>query len=174
MSATSSERDAVTDLYADHHGWLQGWLRRRLGCRHDAADVAHDTFVRIIRARNAADIREPRDYLATIAKGLLVDLFRRRALERAYLDVVASLPPAHVPSTEERALMMEALVEVDAMLAGLPAKVREAFILSQLEGLTYAQIAVRLGVTLRTVNHYMVKALESSYLVVAARERGAS
>ena len=45
--------------------------------------------------------------------------------------------------------------------------VRQAFILSQLEGLTYAQIAARLQVTVRTVNNYMLKALEHCYLIVA-------
>ncbi|MBN9474037.1 MAG: RNA polymerase subunit sigma [Bordetella sp. SCN 67-23] len=171
MPATSPREDALSSLYASHHGWLQGWLRRRLGCRFDAADIAHDTFVRVLKACNAADIREPRDYLATIAKGLVVDFYRRAALERAYLDVLASLPQAHQPSVEERALVMEALAQVDAMLSGLPARVRQAFIMSQLEGLTYAEIAAQLDVTVRTVNNYMVKALERCYLAVAAQER---
>ena len=30
-------------LYADHHGWLSGWLRSRVGCSHTAADLAQDT-----------------------------------------------------------------------------------------------------------------------------------
>ncbi|WP_269147395.1 sigma factor, partial [Herbaspirillum lusitanum] len=35
-------------FYSSHHGWLFGWLRKKLGCTHNAADVAQDTFVRII------------------------------------------------------------------------------------------------------------------------------
>ncbi|MDD3484875.1 sigma factor, partial [Azovibrio restrictus] len=38
--------DPLTRLYRDHHGWLQGWLRRRLGNAHEAADLAQDTFLR--------------------------------------------------------------------------------------------------------------------------------
>ncbi|MCP2821025.1 RNA polymerase subunit sigma-24, partial [Salmonella enterica subsp. enterica serovar Typhimurium] len=30
------------DLYRGHHGWLQGWLRRKLGDAMDAADIAQD------------------------------------------------------------------------------------------------------------------------------------
>lgn len=45
-------------LYSDHHGWLQDWLRRRLGNAFDAADLAHDTFLRVLR--NLEPIREPR------------------------------------------------------------------------------------------------------------------
>ncbi|MDU5679729.1 sigma factor, partial [Pseudomonas aeruginosa] len=42
--ADASLHDAVSHLYQDHHGWLQGWLRRRLGCAENAADLAQDTF----------------------------------------------------------------------------------------------------------------------------------
>lgn len=84
MSANDlSLRSAVNDLYCDHHGWLQGWLRKRLGNAFDAADLTQDTFVRVIKARSALDIREPRPYLSMIAKGLLIDLFRRRSLEHS-------------------------------------------------------------------------------------------
>ena len=41
-------------LYRDHHGWLYGWLRRRLGNAADAADLAQDAFLRLlIRPRPA-------------------------------------------------------------------------------------------------------------------------
>ena len=156
-------QQSVDTLYVTHHSWLRGWLRRKLGCREQAAELAHDTFVRIITARNAAEIREPRDYLATIAKGLVFDLFRKQALERAYLEVLASLPEASLPSLEERALMWEALLQIDRMLDGLKPKVRQAFLLSQLEGLSYAEIAFKLQVTKRTVSNYMTTALEHCY-----------
>ena len=61
--------------------------------------------------------------------------------------------------------MLEALSAIDAMLDGMKPAIRQAFILSQLEGLTYAQIAQRLQVTVRTVNNYMLKALEHCYLL---------
>ena len=166
-AADSLPRNEVHALYRDHHGWLRDWLRGKLGCAHNAADLAHDTFVRLLSRRDATHPAEPRAYLATIAHGLVVDFHRRRALERAYLETLAALPEAHMPSPEARAIALEALVAIDAMLDGLKPAVREAFILSQLDGLTYAQIAARLGVTVRTVNNYMLKALEHCYLIVA-------
>jgi RNA polymerase sigma-70 factor (ECF subfamily) len=127
----------------------------------DSDDLAQDTFIRVIRSpQDIRDLQEPRRFLVTIAKGLTIDLFRRRSLERQYLDVLMSLPESQWPSEEERALALETLVELDAMLTGLGGKVREAFILSQLEGLTYPQIANTLNVSLRTVKNYMAKAME--------------
>lgn len=43
----------VDALYRQHHGWLRGWLRQRLNNSADAADLAQDTFIRVLLARTA-------------------------------------------------------------------------------------------------------------------------
>lgn len=152
--------DTVTKLYRDHHGWLSMWLRKKLGNSFDAADLAHDTFVRLMAGRRkdgAGD--EPRALLTHIAKGLVVDHWRRRALEDAYLAVVAQLPAPEVPSPEARALILETLCAIDATLRTLPAKTREIFLLSQFDGMAYADIAGCQRVSLATVKRHMQKAL---------------
>ncbi|WP_114240326.1 sigma-70 family RNA polymerase sigma factor [Dyella sp. C9] len=158
-SSTPASR-AVEALYVDHHGWLRSWLRHRLGNESDAADLAQDTFVRVIRSRQAPEIRQPRDFLATVARGLVVDFFRRRTFEQAYLEVLAQFPEPLAASPEERATVIDALMDIDAMLDGLGAKVKRTFLLSQCDGLTYAAIAKTLGISLRTVNNHMAKAME--------------
>jgi RNA polymerase sigma-70 factor (ECF subfamily) len=160
-----SLRSAVNHLYCEHHSWLNGWLRKRLGNALDAADLTQDTFVRVIKARSALDIREPRPYLSRIAKGLLIDLFRRRSLEQAYLENLAALPQAQHPSLEEQAIMLQALVEIDRLLQGLGPKVRQVFMLSQFDRLTYPQIAEQLNISVRSVNNYMAKAMEHCCLM---------
>ncbi|AFT69502.1 RNA polymerase sigma factor FecI [Alloalcanivorax dieselolei B5] len=148
-------------MYSDHHGWLQCWLGRRLGDVMDAEDLAQDTFVRVIRtSQDLSALEQPRRFLVTVARGLTIDLFRRRTLERQYLEALASLPEPQWPSEEERALVLQTLLELDAMLAGLGRRVHQAFIYSQLEGLTYQQIADQLGVSLRTIKSDMARAME--------------
>lgn len=160
-----SLRCAVTDLYTHHHGWLQGWLRQRLGNTFDAADLAQDTFVRVLKARNAVEIREPRPYLSRIARGLLIDLFRRRSLEQAYLEALALVPEGEHPSPEEQSVLFQALMEIDRLLDGLGPKVKQAFLLSQCDGLSYEQIAERLQISVRSVSNYMAKAMEHCCLM---------
>ncbi|MNG99682.1 putative RNA polymerase sigma factor FecI [compost metagenome] len=160
-----SLRSAVNHLYCEHHSWLNGWLRKRLGNAFDAADLTQDTFVRVIKARSALDIREPRPYLSRIAKGLLIDLIRRRSLEQAYLEALATLPEALQPSLEEQAILLQALVEIDRLLQGLGTKVKQVFMLSQFDGLTYPQIAEQLNISVRSVNNYMAKAMEHCCLM---------
>ena len=83
------QRQDIATLYADHHGWLQGWLRKKLGSTACAADVAHDTFMRLLDREDAVAAREPRAFLATVAQRVLFNHYRRQKLEQAYLDVLA-------------------------------------------------------------------------------------
>lgn len=159
--ASVSTSETAHTLYAEHHGWLQSWLRRRLGCAHSAADLAQDTFVRVLlRPQVLPTLREPRAYLTTLAKGVVSEHWRRQALERAYLEALALLPEALALSPEERLELLQTLDAIDAMLDGLAPKAREAFVLSQLEGLTYTQIATRLHISERTVKRYMALGFE--------------
>ncbi|WP_322045508.1 sigma-70 family RNA polymerase sigma factor [Paraburkholderia sp. J67] len=161
----------VHALYRDHHGWLHGWLRRKLGDAFEAADLAHDTFLRILSAHERPglpalhELREPRAYLTTVARRVLLNHYRRLSLEQAFLDTLAHLPEPQVPSVEERLVILETLHEVDAMLDSLAPKVRMAFLLAQLEGLTYAEIATRLQVSERTIKRYMADAFEACLML---------
>lgn len=159
----------VEALYTAHHRWLVQWLRHKLGGADHALDLAQDTFVRILSVQESGRelaLREPRAYLTTVARRLLINHRQRHSLEQAYLAALALLPEPEAPSPEHRLIILETLHEVDAMLSGLAAPAREAFLLSQLEGLTYAEIAVRLNVTIRTVKRYMAAAFEQCILLV--------
>ncbi|WP_144632312.1 sigma-70 family RNA polymerase sigma factor [Bordetella genomosp. 13] len=155
--------DHAESLYREHHAWLAGWLRYRMGGEEAAADLAQDTFLRVLLAQGTPVLAQPRAYLATIARRLLANHHRHVAIERAYLDALAALPPAFAPSPEARKEILETLCAIDRALDTLPAKVREAFLLAQLEGMKYEDIARRLGVTPRTVGNYMERAVQACF-----------
>lgn len=156
-----SDRSDVQQLYRSHQPWLVNWLYRRVQNRCDAADLSQETFLRLLTsAVSAQDVNEPRAFLATIARRLTSNLYRRRSLERAYLQALATLPEAELPCAEQQAAVLEALNAVDALLACLPAKVRQAFILVQVQGYSQEEAASALGVTVRSVHRYLSKALE--------------
>lgn len=147
----------VEALYSGHHGWLYARLCRKLGNAMDAADLAHDTFARIL-ASNVSVFDEPRAYLNCVAGGILANWWQRKSLERAYLAALAQLPEPQVPSPEVRLLVLETLHEIDVMLDTLPPLVRRAFLLSQLGGMKYEDIASEIDVSLITVKRYMKQA----------------
>lgn len=152
---------SLASLYADHHGWLRNWLHRKLGHGGDAADLAHDTFVRLLAKETPVEAREPRAFLTTVAQGLVANLHRRRKIESAYLEVLAQLPEATAPDPETRAILLETLVEIDRKLDGLPTVVRRVFLMSQLDGLGQREIADTVGLSIATVQRHIVKALHA-------------
>jgi RNA polymerase sigma-70 factor (ECF subfamily) len=160
--------DQLGMLYTEHNGWLKGWLYRRLGCSAQAADLAQDTFIRILQTQRktneALALQRPRAYLATVGRRLVYDYFRRQSLEQAYLDMLALMPEAFALSPQEQWQMRETLMEVDAMLDSLKPIVRSVFLLAQLEGLNYAQIARQLNIGERTVKRHMAQAFEACIL----------
>ncbi|MBN3966905.1 sigma-70 family RNA polymerase sigma factor [Pseudomonas gregormendelii] len=164
--AVMPKEPTLHDLYRDHRGWLETWLGRRLGNGCDAADLSQDTFLRVLASsQRIADLQEPRAYLLTVGKRLLSNFYQRRSLEQAYLAALAAMPEDCAPSPEQRWLLLETLQVLDELLDGLPRAVRRAFLWSQLEGLTYGQIAERLQVSERTIKRYMAQAYEHCLLV---------
>ncbi len=154
---------ALAALYHYHHSWLQSWLFGKLGDASDAADIAQDVFVRILVRRQPVQTVKPRAYLSTIAQGLIIDRWRRRELERVWLETLAAMPQADAPSPEHRLLFLETLIEIDQVLDALKPEVRIAFLFAQLDGLTSPQIAERLGVSRATAERYIAKALRRCY-----------
>ena len=154
---------AVHALYTEHHGWLFGWLRKKLGCPHNAADLSHDTFVRILTSRDAlGGMREPRAFLTTTARHLIIDRARRRRLEEAYLRELAQtveMMEQCQQSPEQILVTLEALEQIAFVLDGLALNARQAFLLYFLEGLRQSEIASRLGISERMVRKHLMNAL---------------
>lgn len=160
--ASPAPSAAIEALYVGHHQWLRRWLQTRLGDRHCAEDLAHDTFVRLL-AKEEGFPTSSRALLVTVARRVLLNHWRRKRLEAAWLEALARLAPALQPDPETRQILFETLVEIDRLLDGLPTQVRRAFLLTQLDGLSQADVAARLGVSVSTVKRYLLQAMERCY-----------
>lgn len=165
----SAARIEVARLYSDHEPWLRSWLRHRLGNEFDADDLTQDVFVRLLLKTFTQKFEsrpQERAYLSKIAKGLVIDHWRRAEVERAYIAALAQMPEPLAPSPEERFITIEALMQIDGLLAALPTRTREVFLLAQLDGLTLEQIAQQTGMATITVRRHIHKALLSCMIVM--------
>ncbi|MFJ4345344.1 sigma-70 family RNA polymerase sigma factor [Pseudomonas sp. NPDC089401] len=165
MPETSSSQ-SLHQLYLDNHGWLQQWLRRKTGCREQAADLAQDTFMRLLGQRKLEELKQPKAYLSRIARSLMIDQFRRRQLEQAYLQSLAALPEPVEISAQERSSILETLLQIDRMLDGLQPRTRTIFLLAQLDGLSHVAIARQLNVSANTVSKHFVRAMAHCLLLI--------
>jgi RNA polymerase sigma factor (sigma-70 family) len=168
MEAKLMQRELIGSFYEEHKPWLYQWLCKKMSSQLDAADIAQDTFVKVL-LKDGIAINEPRAYLTRIAHDLMVNALKRRDIERAYQASLNDPYLVEYPSPEMQALVVEALLAIDQMLGALPPKVKLAYLMMQLDGLKYKEISEKLNVSIRTVASYIEKAtihcliFESSY-----------
>ncbi|WP_447793735.1 MULTISPECIES: sigma-70 family RNA polymerase sigma factor [Pseudomonas] len=155
--ADFSHRNDVGGLFRAHYAWLCARLRRYLGASPSVEDIAAETFVQLLESPGLTPIREPRALLITIAHRLIYQLWRHRDLERQHLDQLPPIDPLGGPSPEDSAQFSQTLMRLDQTLGRLPGKVRATFLLSRVDGLTYPQIAAKLGISQRSVSVYMTR-----------------
>ena len=154
----SKEGDPVGEpqaeaLYRRHATWLQGRLRRRLGpgSAADAEDLVQETYARAVEIERSAPIGHPRALLLRIAGRLAID-HARRARRLAPLSDAAAERIAS-PSDQDSGLLLKQVI------LGLPPRLRDVFVLSRVAGFSYDRIADELGVSVKTVEARMSKAL---------------
>lgn len=154
------EKNIIGSLYQAHHSWLFRLLNRKLNNSADAADLAQDAFINLLKKpKYFTDDLGVRNYLSRVASGLCVDFWRRQKVEQAYREVLALRPEEFTISPELQHDLLETLFEVDKLLSQLPNKVATVFIMAQLDGMSYQKIATKQGISLRSVNNYMTIAL---------------
>ncbi len=155
---------SIDTLYVSHSAWLRDWLQRQTRCSERAADLAQETFRRLIESGSSAAPRNPRSYLATIARRLLIDDVRRARVERVFLDAQAAIMDGvAAPCPERIAAAIEELLAVVRALDALPEKPRRAYLMARLDGLGHAEIATELGVSKSMVKQYVAKAYAQVY-----------
>lgn len=162
-AADASRAAWLADEFRASYAWLKSKLQRRVGSQADAEDLASSSFVELAGVSDPPGVRDPRAWLSVIAQRLTYEMWRRRDLERAYLASLASGEEPLAASAEAVAEIAQTLLLVDQALNGLSQNAKRAFIYSQVDGLTYAEIAGKLGVSPSMVRKYIAQALSRCY-----------
>jgi len=165
----AGDRDAFEVVFRGHFGRLADYASRMVGSRDAAEDVVQEVFVGLWTNRER--ISSPENLVAYLYRSV-----RNRGLnflrhERLVTNF-RTARSAEGPPESEPADRPTELAEIDAALkeamAALPPRSRQVFGLSRNEGLTYPEIAATLGISIKTVETLMGRALKSIRLSMAA------
>lgn len=139
-----SRGDWLSDLYQAHAGAVRAYCHRFLNSPDDAADAAHEVFVRAIGSLQApARSPQARRWLITVAQNYCLDLMRRRRRMQSALTVLASDgEPQHDSETE---VMNRRLLQ--AVLSQLGQRERQALWQSAIQHRSLGEIAASLGIS---------------------------
>ncbi|MEJ0037822.1 MAG: RNA polymerase sigma factor [Gammaproteobacteria bacterium] len=152
----------VREVFRDKYAALLNFLVTRLPHRADAEDLAQEAFLRLLRVPQADLIRQPDAYLFRIAANLVLEFRLRARRSRVSFDsewatsAAETADLADTPSPAEQLLDARSLERV---IEALPVRCRTALVLQRRDGLTYAQIAQKLGVSPDMVKKYLASAI---------------
>jgi RNA polymerase sigma-70 factor (ECF subfamily) len=152
------ERAAITQLFADHRDRLQQYLRLRLANEEDAAELAQEAYLRLLRVKRADLIRHPQAYLFRIAHNLLHELYTGRC-PHTDVDVELDLLESDDLSPHQLAVLDTRRQLIEQAMQELPTKCRAALLLHWREGLTQAEIGERMQLSRQMVQKYLAQGL---------------
>ena len=151
---------SIDDIADQRYEDLIRFLRYRLADPADARDLAQEAFMRLLRRNRDEFIERPEAYLFRIAANLAYEQRLKRSTTS--IDDAEAHGELSDRSTapEPRAIMRERLASLERALSTLSPVQRAAFVLQRRDGLTYAEIAVRLDTTPHMVKKHLTAAMQ--------------
>lgn len=154
----SAEGPSLDTLYRRYAVWLGRALRSRFGAvvADSAEDLVQETYIRIAPYRASGRIRQPRALLLRVASNLARDQMRHSARggsATALIEEVDEKSETASPADQDETVLLKQIV------LSLPQRLKEVFVLSRFAGLTNQDIADRCGLSVKTVEWRMTKAL---------------
>ena len=151
VSSGSRRHTRLEGLYRRYSPWLVARLRRRFGT--DTEDLVQEIWLRMAAIEADLDIRYPRAFLLKVAFNIGLSGDRQSRRRRQILDNSVPL------GTTAQEPAQNAVVQIQEIVLALPQPLRDVFVLSRFGGLTNNQIAEQLGISPKTVEWRMTKAL---------------
>lgn len=150
--------DQLDSLFRSEGRWMQRRAARIVGSAQ-AADVVQDTFERIWeRARDSVSLTPA--YLARCLRNASIDHYRRESRHAALPDqILAEQWAVEAVDPQDAVIASQALGQLQAALAAMPARRRQIFLLNRSHGCTYDEIAAALDLSYSTVEREIARAL---------------
>ncbi len=161
-SIRAGDHAAFQSLFHRHYGSLCAFAFRCVGSAEVAEDVVQDVFMYLWRQRDILAIDgSVRGYLFSATRNAATSQMRHsRVVQRTTPDVIALFDRA--PITPDRILAVsEATASLQRAIARLPERCRLIFTLQREQSMSYAEIASTLGISVKTVDVQMGRALKA-------------
>lgn len=156
------DQQAFAELYDKYHGKLFRFALSYLKSEEEAEDVVHDLFVKLWEKKE--HLREDQNfdaYLFTVSKNHILNRIRNKKVRRDCRDAIRESIDIHANPTIRQVSGAEYEAIYDKALTLLPDRRKQVYLLSRQEGLTYKEIAIKLDISINTVEVHIVRALKS-------------
>lgn len=158
---SSGDEKAFAGLYDRYWEPLFGYVMRVLQDKDDSMDVVQDTFVTVWQQRTTlGNVQSFKAYIYSIARYKALRYIRMNIRKRDYLSSLLNFLQAHEESPEDQLITGELQSIINAEVENLPPKMREVFLLSREQHLSYREIAAKLNISDKTVKKQISNSLK--------------
>lgn len=158
----SGDEQAFELLFRKYYLRLCGFAHKFLGDTAEAEEIVQEVFLNIWKKRSELDLNNNiRPYLFKSVQNLCFNFIQHQKVVDNYYAVIEVVYKNAQKefNTYESVLYSELQKKVDAAVADLPLECRRIFLMSRNEGLKYTEIAEKLGISVKTVETQMSRAL---------------
>jgi len=142
---------------------LMQFLRRSGRSAAEISDLRQEIYLRVCQSARQQIPHPVKPFVFSVARNLLVDQMRRDHVIPidAVTDLDALNIAADMPGPDRVTIARDELRRVRVALEDLPPRAREVVILRRLEGLSRSAIAMRMGITEKTVSEHLTNGLRA-------------
>lgn len=159
---TGCDAASIEALFRAHYSRLCDFVNCYVRSPETASDLVQDLFVHLWERCDAGDVPLlTTAYLYTAARNRALKHLRHRRVVARWAERVASAPLPTGPQADERLRTCEMAEAIRRAIDALPDRCRQIFLLSREKYLSYAEIAEVLGISVKTVETQMWRALKS-------------
>jgi RNA polymerase sigma-70 factor (ECF subfamily) len=160
--------------FGDHSAVLKRFLMSRVGNINDIDDLVQEVFTRLLRVRDTELVRDPLAYLLGIAANVAREFLQRRYQDSVVFDArAADRAPAGAEQSRESGVAerLELGDQLNRALRKLPPTHRLVILLVKRDGLSYAEAARATGLSVHTIEKYLVEGRAMLRLILGGKER---
>lgn len=153
---------SIQEIFKERRLKLERFLHRLLRNSDDAADVAQEAFLRVYAAEVGGKTPASEALLYTVAKNLALSELRKKTSRAT--DTVEDIEQFGLmeesPGPERLLQQRQMLAIIESAMARMPERCLEAFRLRKIDGLSHAEIAQHMGISVKTVERHITQALQ--------------
>lgn len=155
----SNRTELVERLFREHNEALVRFLQARVGSYQEAREVAQEAYVRLLSLDQPDAVSYLRAFLFKTAANIAIDRRRRHHTHDRAMDLPLFGEFADTLTPERRVASEQTFANLQRLIAEMPAKCQQSFVLNQIYGMDTASVAAELGLSQSQVRKYVARAL---------------
>lgn len=157
----AGDEKAYTEVYEAYHPSLVSCIIRIVKVKQVAEDISNEIFLNLWQNRHNIDaVQSLNAYLSAAARNRGINALKAMARSSAAMNEVQQAFPQKSIDTETHLLSKEYLDFIKKEIANLPPRAKQVFILCREHGLSYDEVAARLGISRNAVKGHMVASMK--------------